>query len=389
MATDLDFLDEVTAFSETSTPAVGSTPLQTWAAISPSRIVAKHDKSDASEGEKSPTTPGKRRSEALDARRKKYRQKSKNEHDELRRTADDLARKIQEMIDAREGRNTTARSDLVLCKAFWRKVAMEQKQHRLRSEAERKVLLKIVNSQSVYIESMKTASQCPVPSRTLSINDLGASHDPINDHKWLRLKSSVSSLYSTYLQEVDGGYTRIDQTLREAEVGSLSLGIFDSSYRYKPSGELQFFQHRYRVLQPFALAETSRAMWNLATITNRQTDRQGYNAITDPDNTDAVRFRVQKTLASGSTVSIMRHVVSRRFVEQDRVVIVWKIFSEGEGVYSGMDMDETAMISIRPVTSGARSGTLLDGEFHLGRHTGHHPQAGKASSNGLRIDVFS
>ncbi|ETL87985.1 hypothetical protein L917_12913, partial [Phytophthora nicotianae] len=370
MATDLEFLDAVSAFLETEAHAVVSTPrtsfggrfqqsqrgetAPTWAVVSPTEVPVDNDKNDTCEIEKSPCKANKRRNEALDERRKKYRLKSKNERDDLRQKAGELARKIQEMIDAREGRNTTARTDLVLSKSFWKDIAMEQKQQRLRSEAEHQTLLRIVNAQSVYIESIRMAS-C-APSRSLSLGG----HDGIDDHKWLRLKSSVSSLYTTYLQEVDGGYTRIDQILQDSEVGSLSVGMFDSSYRYKPSGELQFFQHRYRVLQPFSLDETCRVMWDLATITNRQTDREGYNAVSDPDNTVAVRFRVQKRLSNGSTVSIMRHVVSRRFIKSNRVAIVWKIFSEGEGIFSGMDMDETGMISIRPLNDGPRSGTVLE-----------------------------
>ncbi|KAG6945327.1 hypothetical protein JG688_00016605 [Phytophthora aleatoria] len=47
----------------------------------------------------------------------------------------------------------------------------------------------------------------------------------------------------------------------------------------------------------------------------------------------------------------MKHAVSRRFIESDRV---------GEGIFSGMDTNETAWVSIRPLNDGSKSRTLME-----------------------------
>ncbi|KAG3088307.1 hypothetical protein PI124_g6265 [Phytophthora idaei] len=138
-------------------------------------------------------------------------------------------------MDAREGRGTTARNDLMLSKSFWKQVATQQRQQRLHVEAERKILLAIVNSQGLYIESMRFTH--PKDSRALSLvaavdnvsklNSVGGGQ--IDDLKWPRLKSSVSSLYTTYLQEVKDCYARMDQVFRDDEMESLPVGKVDTS----------------------------------------------------------------------------------------------------------------------------------------------------------------
>ncbi|KAF1785918.1 hypothetical protein GQ600_12920 [Phytophthora cactorum] len=77
--------------------------------------------------------------------------------------------------------------------------------------------------------------------------------------------------------------------------------------------------------------------------------RDGYSG-----NTVAFKFRVKKTLADGATVSVLKR---GRFRGNNRVVIVWKIFSEGEGIFSGMDANETTWARIRPYLAGSNTGT--------------------------------
>ncbi|OWY93362.1 hypothetical protein PHMEG_00037272, partial [Phytophthora megakarya] len=78
------------------------------------------------------------------------------------------------------------------------------------------------------------------------------------------------------------------------------------------------------------------------------------------DDSLALKFRLQHTLATGSTVSILNQKLSRRFRENDRVVFMWKGFWEGEDIYSGIDVDETGWISVRPYSDGSRSGALVE-----------------------------
>ncbi|ETL88054.1 hypothetical protein L917_12847 [Phytophthora nicotianae] len=376
MISDLEFLNEMTALLETEnhvsvSEATPRTPIevnfqQSWATISTQH---DHVKIDNNEGEKPSTRKSKRHSKNPDPRRKKYRLKAKSQLDELRQTADEFSTKLQELLHARNGAHTTARTDLVLSTTFWKQIATQQHEQRLLAEAERKNLLAIVNSQGSYIESMRnvphayaeesSALALVAPNRD-SLCGVATIHDTIDDLKWLRLKSSVASVYTTYLQEVGISYARIDQVFRDAEMECLPIGKVDGCYKYKPTGELKYFQHRNRLLQPFGFQAACLTMWELSTVAHRQNDRYVYCDVSDPENTKAVQFRLRKTLDKCSPVSILKHVVSRRFTEKDRVVIVWKVFSEGEGIFSGMDTDETAWVSIRPLNDGSKKTTLME-----------------------------
>ncbi|KAL3670945.1 hypothetical protein V7S43_004130 [Phytophthora oleae] len=352
MASDLEFLDERSGDGEATSDSI----LQAYP--------LSDDTDESLKGERYPTRKSSRRGDTADTRRQKYRQRVKNERDELRTAADELSAQVHDLISARKGSNTTARTDLVLSKTFWRQVAIRQREQRLLVEAERKRLSAIVNAQSEYIESLGVRQPSALTLGNFTPRDRSAAigHDQIDDVKWLRLKSSVCSLYTTYLQKVEKCYSQVDQVFRDIEMASLPVGSPDSSYKYKPNGDVEYFQHRNRLLQPFDFKDSSRVMWELVPMPHRQIDREVYHDVSDPENTVGLQFRLQKSSASGETMSIMKHLVCRRFIESDRVLIVWKIFSEGEGDFSGMDVDETGLASIRLVNDGSEYKTLM--EFH-------------------------
>ncbi|KAG6623704.1 uncharacterized protein IUM83_02193 [Phytophthora cinnamomi] len=207
--------------------------------------------SSSSEFDNLSSKKNKRRNDAVDLRLRKYRLRVKGEREELRQLEMDLSKQLKEILEARQGTSTTARTDLVLSKSFWKQIAEQQKERRLCAEKDKGRLLAIVNSQAAYLESLGL-------------------------------------------------------TLRE------------------------------------------------------QIDRQEHNDVLDPENTIAFKFRVRKTLNSGSTASILKRVVVRRNVESERVVIVMKVFPEGEGIFSGMDIDGTWWVSIRPYNDGLTKGALLE-----------------------------
>ncbi|ETL34815.1 hypothetical protein L916_13006 [Phytophthora nicotianae] len=101
-------------------------------------------------------------------------------------------------------------------------------------------------------------------------------------------------------------------------------------------------------------------MWEVSKLPHRQIDREVYEDLSDAGNTVAFKFRVKKTLADGSTVSVLKRVLSRRFRDNNQVVIIWKIFSEGEGIFSGMDVNETTWGRMRPYLEGSSCGVLVE-----------------------------
>ncbi|KAG1712554.1 hypothetical protein DVH05_000296 [Phytophthora capsici] len=373
MTSDLEFLDEVSAFLSLE-PLAGRKSVEDGVsgrpgdeeAISesiPGADSLSDDTDESLKSEQYSTRKSNRRSETADTRRQKYRMRAKNEREGLRRAVSEMSTRIQNLISAREGRDTTARTDLVLSKTFWRTAASYQREQRLRVEAEHKRLSAIVNAQNMYIESFgvhKDVSESTeltlAPSKRLATVE----HNHIDDVKWLRLKSSVSSLYTTYLHEVDKCYAQVDQIFQDIEMESFTVGPPDTSYRFNSNGDVKYFQHRNRLLLPFNYETSCRIVWELVPLVHHQIDREVYHGVSDPETTVGLQFRLQKTSTSGKIMSIMKHQVCRRFVESDRVVMVWRIFSEGEADFSGLDVDETSYAIIRPVHDGSQKKTSME-----------------------------
>ncbi|KAG1712547.1 hypothetical protein DVH05_000289 [Phytophthora capsici] len=368
MASDLEFLDELTAFlaldsftSRKSLEGDVNQHLVDREAVTDSLLAD----SLSNENKKSKRWKSRRRGEIADLRRQKYRERVKLDREELQRTADELSAQFQELINAQKGTKTTARTDLVLSKTFWRKIGIHQREQRLRVEAEHKRLPAIVNAQNMYIESLgvrKESSDVKLDTPNPGNGCVADVRNQIDDLKWLQLKSSVSSLYAMYLQEADKCYAQVDQIFQDIEMESFPVGSPDSSYRYMPNGDVTYFQHRNRFLLPFEFENSSRVLWELVPLPHRQIDREVYHSVSDPANTVALQYRIQQTSAGGKIMSIMKHLVGRRFISNDRVVMVWKIFSEGEGDFSGFDVDEICWARIRPVHDGSQYKTLM--EFH-------------------------
>ncbi|ETN20411.1 hypothetical protein F441_13362 [Phytophthora nicotianae CJ01A1] len=377
MSTDLEFLQQVTAFLEEealftprksfgSNQYAGESP-PTWLAVSPVNSDASLLRGHEVEGHLSKTSDGdKPRAKKSKVchetdRRHKYRQRLKDERDQLNHTVNVLSKQLQELIEAKQGTKTTARTDLVLSKSFWRKVATQQREQRYLVEAEHKRLSDIVNSQDAYIEKMMIALRKGFLNISLTGEIKAADmHDQIDDLKWLHLKSSDAMLYEVYLREVNESYARVDSVLNECDVDSVPVGTVSYIHRHNPDGDVDYVQYVNKFMYPFDFERTCNGMWEVSKLPHRQIDREVYEDLSDAGNTVAFKFRVKKTLADGSTVSVLKRVLSRRFRDNNQVVIIWKIFSEGEGIFSGMDVNETTWGRMRPYLEGSSCGVLVE-----------------------------
>ncbi|ETO70002.1 hypothetical protein F444_13488 [Phytophthora nicotianae P1976] len=278
---------------------------------------------------------------AIGDRRKKYRYREKKERQDLTRLKRELTSKVQELFDAKMGRNTTARTDIALTKDFWPKLARQQREEREKAEAEQKRLVAAVQSQAAYIENL-CAIQRDLPS-------WGTDH--IGNDRWLRLKSSDTALFKTYSAETEECYARIDKVFAE-------WGMEFQPTSRPESG----VQHTYclnRILPPLTFEAACNFLWNDTGVPFRGNSKEIYQNVDEPENTAAVKFRVKKTLTCGSPVSILKRVVARRFFEEDRMVVVIKSFIEGEGIFSGMDMEKTCWSSIQRCANGS-NGAILE-----------------------------
>ncbi|KAG3088316.1 hypothetical protein PI125_g18403 [Phytophthora idaei] len=122
------------------------------------------------------------------------------------------------------------------------------------------------------------------------------------------------------------------------------MGIRNSVRRNEESGEVEYLEHVIKCIQPFDYETTYTSVWKVAGHPHRQLDREVFAGAAGQENTIAVKFRLERTLTTGTKVSIKQWLVVRRFIEEDRVFHGWKIYSEDEGILRGIYSDETGWI---------------------------------------------
>ncbi|KAG7375217.1 hypothetical protein PHYPSEUDO_002496 [Phytophthora pseudosyringae] len=153
-------------------------------------------------------------------------------------------------------------------------------------------------------------------------------------------------------------YAYLDDLFAECGVAALPLGVVNSIHQRDGDGHTEFIQHLNKFTLPFDFEKTCASSWNVADRQHHQHDRDVFECFGDPHHTVVVKYRMIRTLATGETVSIVQRFVARRFIRLDRVVCIWKTYTEGEGIYRRMYLDETGWTRLRPSTSGP--GTLAE-----------------------------
>ncbi|EEY55214.1 uncharacterized protein PITG_09115 [Phytophthora infestans T30-4] len=64
-----------------------------------------------------------------------------------------------------------------------------------------------------------------------------------------------------------------------------------------------------------------------------------------------IRLYRQREWHHYDSVHMIVHFVMRRYVEKERMVVVWRALSEGEGEFTGIHSDETGWCIVRPNNS--------------------------------------
>ncbi|ETK81397.1 hypothetical protein L915_13102 [Phytophthora nicotianae] len=286
-----------------------------------------------------------RQKEAL--RRRKQRQRRKDERDSLQREGLELTMQLQRLKQAIESNAGTNRASVQLSNYYWRDCAARECIERLAAETEQKRLVAATNVQATYIENLTKLLQ-----RRGATSPRESWVPGISDCKRLRVETSDDAVFTALIKEVDDNYAHIDALLRECRMGELSMGITNSVHQNKENNEVEYLQHVNKAMQPFDFESTYNSAWSVAGHPHRQLDREVYAGATGLDNTIAVKFRIERTLATGTKVSMKQWLVVRRFIEADRVIHIWKIYSEGEGNLRGIHSDETGWARLRPTSDG-------------------------------------
>jgi hypothetical protein len=111
-----------------------------------------------------------------------------------------------------------------------------------------------------------------------------------------------------------------------------------------------------RTTTPFAFDRVRPRIEGLCIMENRPGSER-IEAPWIPEHTAIVKHPI---LAPDGSKSLVVHSIMRRYFEADRIVVVWRKFTEGEGAFAGMHLDETGWNSIRPSPAQGCPGTVLE-----------------------------
>ncbi|RLN80925.1 hypothetical protein BBJ28_00003395 [Nothophytophthora sp. Chile5] len=303
-------------------------------------------------------TLGERRHEVQSAqaakRRLEYREKVKDEWRSLQQEESALSAELLKLQRARAEAKKLQESSLAL--SVWRAIATRQMEGRLVAEAQHRRLETAVENRAKVIQEVGSMLHERLYGSGAA---LPTGNGTLEQQSTIRLEPDDTALYEDYLQDLAGIYAQTDEVFRLCGVEDTPEASFRREPKRRRDGELEFFENLDVLLIPFDYQKTCSAMWQAMTLVYRQKDRQHYEGVTDPDNTMAVKFRFQCPGEADERVEMVVRFVMRRYVEANRLVIVWRALSEGEGEYAGMHSDETGWCVVRPLDTNASDSVEL------------------------------
>ncbi|CEG44785.1 uncharacterized protein PHALS_01122 [Plasmopara halstedii] len=288
-------------------------------------------------------------------RRSEYRKRQKAEKEALRQEINDLSAKLDKLQNSSGEEISSPTTDAALSTCLWRAIACRQNEHRRAAEDEQSYLRAAITSRAKLIEDLRGFLQKRAYEGTIANGDFG---DAPPLQKRMRLEATDSALFETFLQELNTVYLQTDYAVSMCELAAGSDMPLITKHK---DGAIESYQHAERQLMPFKFEPASRFIWQMAQLKHRQEDREIYEGVEDPENTMAIKFRITSR-QMGEAVSLLQRVVIRRYQEKNRVVAVWRVFTEGEGLFRGMHSDETGWGVLRPSTTeaGICTGTIFD-----------------------------
>ncbi|KAG7383902.1 hypothetical protein PHYBOEH_009729 [Phytophthora boehmeriae] len=278
-------------------------------------------------------------------RRNKYRNKLRNERQMLEEQEILLTDELAKLQHTRKKIKSLREKDAAV--PAWRAIATRQMEGRLVAEAQQQRLQSAVEHRDNLISELGAMVQQRLYGSTGAICD------------GERVKSDVQIvpedivLLDEYLQSMDAIYSQTDEVFRACGVDKAPQYSFKEGPQRKVDGDVEYFDNLDVLLIPYSFEQTCSAMWQSMLFVHRQRSRQQYSGVTDPENTIAVKFRIPCPRESGEPVNMLILLVTRRYVEADRMVLVWRALSEGEGDFTGMHSDETGWCVTRAVNAEA------------------------------------
>ncbi|KAG6587178.1 uncharacterized protein IUM83_03056 [Phytophthora cinnamomi] len=286
-------------------------------------------------------------------RRQAYRERRRQERESLKQEIQKLTEELQK----------TQGGDNAYTSA-WKMVAERQLAARRNAEAEQQRLWTSIDARASLIQEFGAV----VNERVNGLEDFLATDDQVIEdtadtafyqHKRVRQELSDEAIFAAYIEELDAVYAQTDEILQAGKLDPTEANWDEPSETWTKDLDTGYFEYRGKVTLPFDYRDSCRSRWYTAPLHHRQENRQLYTNVNDPENTIALKFRITTRLTSGKSASVVQRLVLQRHEEEERMVIVWRLFTEGEGPFIGMHADETGWEIASPALNSSKRATVM------------------------------
>ncbi|EGZ09027.1 hypothetical protein PHYSODRAFT_347981 [Phytophthora sojae] len=286
-------------------------------------------------------------------RRSTYRQKQKAQKEELYRQVEQLSSQLAMLQQKKKDADASQGMGFAQT-AVWKALANRHLQGRMIAEEQRRRLCEAVHRRSALIRDLGVIIRKRFSEE--QPEEAGSAT------KRPRTESPDMALYQAYINELDEAYARTDSIFKETAAHREELEC-DDSFGFYNAPRAVVKDSRYHELvgkstTPFAYERVHAQVGRVCCMENRM-GRERIEGPWVPENTTIVKARVDIPVVAGSLV---QHTVMRKYQEADRVVVVWRKFTEGKAEFAGMHSDETGWNIVRPSPScvGGGAGTVLE-----------------------------
>ncbi|KAL7688845.1 hypothetical protein Plhal304r1_c018g0065741 [Plasmopara halstedii] len=292
------------------------------------------------------------------SRRNTYRQKQKAHKEALYMQVEELSSQLFALMEAKEAALVSI--DMTQG-TIWKALAIRNKQVRQNAEDQRAKLRAAVDRRARLIQDLGQLVQKRMHEEALE--------DLVYTAKRLRTETPNKALYEVYLKELDEIYAKTDSIIyATAKLADMKTCERSRLFYYPPqpfSSNSSCHELIGMFTTPYAYEKVRKNLYEMYCLEFRLGSLSHDAAIT--------KYRVESLMGSA-----IQHCVKRQYNECNRIVIVWRKFTEGEGNFGGMHSDETGWCVVGP---SKRNGTLSSVVQFVSRFVPIHLSVASASTN--------
>ncbi|KAG7384944.1 hypothetical protein PHYPSEUDO_002090 [Phytophthora pseudosyringae] len=274
-------------------------------------------------------------------RRLRYRRKLKGEKETLKQHENELTTQLTGLQVAQAELKAKQASSLTF--GAWRAVAARQLERRLQAEQQQKVLRAEVAGRARLIQQLNLLLQSNPRCKFVSWETMEKNGDV-----------GGSVLFKTMLDGLDAVYLRTDDVWHGLEFKSTMPLTYNMTRKCKEG--VTYFDGAERTVFPYDFEQAVDVM-SIVMMADPEKDLNAVHAQ-DLEDTVTVKYRLKYELRQGECANFVVYGVARKYREKDRLVFLWRSFTEGTGEFDGFHSDETTWIILRPgtETSGVNCG---------------------------------